>query len=87
VVIRVFTIVVLTAVLSAGAQTTGRTYTNPVYAGDMPDPTVLAWQGVYYAMGTTGDRRTADGRIFTLLRSTNLVDWQKLGGGADSAFG
>jgi beta-xylosidase len=79
-VIRVLAIVVLAAVLSAGAQTTGRTYTNPVYAGDMADPTVLSWQGVYYAMGTTGDRRTADGRIFTLLRSTNLVNWRKLGG-------
>ncbi len=57
-----------------------RTYTNPVYTGSMPDPFVLQYQGVYYAFGTTGGERKGDGRIFTLLRSTNLVDWQELGG-------
>ncbi|HKG92085.1 MAG TPA: twin-arginine translocation signal domain-containing protein, partial [Gemmatimonadaceae bacterium] len=61
----------------AGAK---RTYTNPVYAGSMPDPGVLLHQGVYYAFGTTGRERKGDGRIFTLLRSTNLVEWQELGG-------
>src|SRR3712207_6756009 len=57
-----------------------RTYTNPVYAGNMPDPGVLRHQGVYYAFGTTGRERKGDGRIFTLLRSTNLVAWEELGG-------
>jgi arabinan endo-1,5-alpha-L-arabinosidase len=55
------------------------TYTNPVYANDMPDPTVIRYNGVYYAFGTTGDRR-ANGRIFTALRSTNLVNWEEIGG-------
>lgn len=55
------------------------TYTNPVYDGNMPDPTVIRYKGVYYAMGTTGEHRV-DGRIFTLLRSTDLVHWEKLGG-------
>jgi beta-xylosidase len=57
-----------------------RTYTNPVYAGSMPDPSVVKYQGVYYAFGTTGNDRVSDGRIITVLRSTNLVDWEKLGG-------
>jgi arabinan endo-1,5-alpha-L-arabinosidase len=57
-----------------------KTYTNPVYAGSMPDPFVLRHQGVYYAFGTTGAGRKGDGRIFTLLRSTDLVDWRELGG-------
>ena len=57
-----------------------KTYTNPVYAGSMPDPGVLRHDGAYYAFGTTGRERKADGRIFTLLRSTDLVDWQELGG-------
>src|SRR5918911_419028 len=57
-----------------------RTYTNPVYAGSMPDPFVLRHRGVYYAFGTTGGERKADGRIFTVLRSTNLVDWRESGG-------
>ena len=61
-----------------GAQQ--NTYTNPVYAGSMPDPFVLRHRGVYYAFGTTGAERKRDGRIFTLLRSTDLVDWRELGG-------
>jgi GH43 family beta-xylosidase len=56
------------------------TYTNPVYAGSMPDPFVLLHQGTYFAFGTTGGDRKPDGRVFTALRSTNLVDWQELGG-------
>ena len=55
------------------------TYTNPVYAEDMPDPTVIRYNGVYYAFGTTGNRRV-EGLIFTELQSTNLVDWKKAGG-------
>ena len=57
-----------------------KTYTNPVYTGSMPDPFVLRHQGIYYAFGTTGSERKADGRIYTVLRSDNLVDWQELGG-------
>ncbi|MFN2514330.1 MAG: hypothetical protein ABR568_23320, partial [Pyrinomonadaceae bacterium] len=64
----------------ASVSSSPKTYTNPVYAGSMPDPFVLLYQGVYYAFGTTGGERKDDGRIFTLLRSTNLVDWQELGG-------
>lgn len=59
---------------------TTQTYANPVYAGNMPDPSVICHDGVYYAFGTTGQARKPDGRIFTLLRSTNLVDWTELGG-------
>ena len=57
----------------------GRSYTNPVYAGSMPDPSVIRHQDAYYAFGTTGGSRLPDGRIFTLLRSRNLVDWEPLG--------
>ena len=57
-----------------------RTYANPVYAGSMPDPGVLRHEGVYYAFGTTGRERKADGRVFTLLRSPDLVAWEELGG-------
>jgi arabinan endo-1,5-alpha-L-arabinosidase len=63
--------------LPAGVK---RTYQNPVYTGDMPDPSVKRLGEYYYAFGTTGDRRLPDGRIFTILRSTNLVDWEELGG-------
>jgi arabinan endo-1,5-alpha-L-arabinosidase len=57
-----------------------KTYTNPVYAGSMPDPGVLLHRGVYYAFGTTGGERKADGRVFTLLRSRDLFTWEELGG-------
>lgn len=64
----------------AASRHVGRTYVNPVYSGNMPDPTVLRHDGAYYAFGTTGRERKSDGRIFTVLRSTNLVDWTELGG-------
>lgn len=62
------------------SQQTGAQYSNPVYAGSMPDPSVIRHKGYYYAFGTTGRSRLEDGRIFTVLRSKNLVDWEKLGG-------
>jgi arabinan endo-1,5-alpha-L-arabinosidase len=55
-------------------------YTNPVYAGSMPDPSVIRHGKFYYAFGTTGADRLGNGRIFTVLRSENLVNWQQLGG-------
>lgn len=61
-------------------QPAGRRYRNPVYAGSMPDPFVLRHAGRYYAFGTTGEGRTADGRAFTVLRSPDLVTWEPLGG-------
>ena len=57
-----------------------QTYTNPVYAGSMPDPSVVRWHGFYYAFGTTGSERLSDGRIFTTLRSRDMVHWETLGG-------
>jgi hypothetical protein len=57
-----------------------RTYTNPVFAGSMPDPSVLKHGNEYFAFGTTGNHPRPDGRIYTVLRSTNLVDWEDLGG-------
>ena len=62
------------------AATTEATYTNPVYAAQFPDPFVLRHAGTYYAFGTTGDGRTADGRIFSLLTSKDLVRWTPAGG-------
>jgi beta-xylosidase len=46
----------------------------------MPDPSVIRHKGFYYAFGTTGNARTPDGRIFTTLRSPDLVTWENLGG-------
>jgi arabinan endo-1,5-alpha-L-arabinosidase len=57
-----------------------RTYTNPVVADDIPDPTIKKFGDYYYVFGTTSDRRLPDGRIFTALRSRDLVHWDNLGG-------
>ncbi len=62
------------------SQTTIPAYTNPVYAADVPDPSVKKFGNYYYVFGTTGTKRLSDGRIFTLSRSPDLVHWEPLGG-------
>lgn len=50
------------------------TYTNPVYAGDFPDPFILRLGDVYYAYATNSKDVNVQ-----LLRSTNLADWEYIG--------
>ena len=52
-------------------------YTNPVYGRSFPDPFVIKFKGQYYAYAT-GDAE--DGRIFPMLRSDDLVNWEELPG-------
>jgi GH43 family beta-xylosidase len=54
-----------------------RTYTNPVYPGDFPDPFVLRFNGRYYAYATGF---AEDGRAFRMLSSEDLVHWNAEGG-------
>ena len=61
-------------------------YTNPVYAGRMPDPGVLSYRGRYYAFGTTGASRLEDGRVFRVLTSRDLVNWKESGGALEPPF-
>lgn len=83
---RLLLLTFVTTYLSGCANTdrqsvnAGRTYQNPVFAGDMPDPTVRKLGRYYFAAGTTGAKRMADGRIFRWLRSKDLVNWEELGG-------
>lgn len=59
--------------------TTGQiTYQNPVSPGYLADPFVLRWKDEYFAFGTgpTAD----DGRIFPVLHSRNLAEWNPVGG-------
>lgn len=51
-------------------------FTNPVYADDFPDPSVLAVGGTFHAYGTQGG-----GANIQTLTSTDLVHWTK---GADA---
>src|SRR5687767_4540292 len=54
------------------------TYANPVYSHDFADPFVLRTRDAYYAYGTAAPG--PDGRIFPVLRSSDLVNWTPLGG-------
>ena len=58
----------------AAAQST-RTYSNPVMAGDFPDPTVIRVGGDYWATVTTGGWAPH----FSILNSADLVNWRVVG--------
>lgn len=53
------------------------TYLNPVYHREFPDPFVLKYYGEYWAYCTGF---WSDGRCFGILHSTNLVNWDEVGG-------
>lgn len=59
------------------ATTRRVTYQNPVFARDFPDPFVLKFRGEYWAY-CTGFQ--PDGRVFGILRSRDLAQWQEMGG-------
>lgn len=52
------------------------TFCNPVYPHSFPDPFVLKFRGEYFAY-CTGD--AADGNVFNILRSPDLVTWEQVG--------
>ncbi len=54
------------------------TYTNPVYPEYFADPFVLEHSGRYYAYGT--GLPSLSKRVFEVLRSDDLVNWESLGG-------
>jgi GH43 family beta-xylosidase len=54
--------------------TAGGTYLNPVYPRSFPDPFVLKFRGEYWGY-CTGFWN--DGRVFGILHSRDLVEWQE----------
>jgi GH43 family beta-xylosidase len=54
-----------------------KAYLNPVYPNSFPDPYVLKFRGEYFAYCTDF---AADGKVFGVLRSRDLVGWQAAGG-------
>src|ERR1700744_1746273 len=56
------------------------TYTNPVFAANVPDPSIKKFGDYYYVYGTTDAKHLPDGRIFKVLRSPDMVHWTLLGG-------
>ncbi|HEY0547348.1 MAG TPA: family 43 glycosylhydrolase [Pyrinomonadaceae bacterium] len=57
------------------AQAGDATYTNPVMAGDYPDPSVIRVGSDYWATTTSGDWSPQ----FQLMRSRDLVNWEIVG--------
>jgi beta-xylosidase len=57
------------------AQAGSATYTNPVIAGDYPDPSVIRVGSDYWATTTSGDWMPQ----FQLLRSRDLINWEIVG--------
>lgn len=52
-----------------------RAWQNPVVATDFPDPSAVRVDGVYWATSTS----TAGAPGFPLLRSTDLLSWERVG--------
>jgi beta-xylosidase len=76
-------IVVAIAALAVGSliprasqpAATSPSYRNPVLPGDYPDPSVIRVGREYWATATTSQWAP----IFPLLRSTDLVNWRRVG--------
>ncbi len=60
---------------SRGPRPRARTYTNPVWARDFPDPFIIRWEGKYYAYAT----HSGPGG-FQVMESPDLVHWTHRGG-------
>jgi xylan 1,4-beta-xylosidase len=65
----------LGAMFAAAAQGQKATYTNPVQAGDFPDPSVIRVGKDYYATATSSEW----GPEFPILHSRDLVNWNFVG--------
>jgi len=65
----------LMAAAATGQAQTGTSYTNPVAAGDYPDPSVIRVGRDYWATTTSSEW----GPHFPLLHSRDLVNWRQVG--------
>jgi len=55
-------------------------YENPVWHDYFADPFILRTGGNYFAYGTGSSPLELDGRAFPVLKSSDLVHWQYVGG-------
>jgi xylan 1,4-beta-xylosidase len=61
--------------LAAASPAGAATLTNPVLAGDHPDPTIVRVGDAFYASATSASWAP----IFPVFRSTDLVHWRQVG--------
>ena len=50
-------------------------FTNPVIKGDIPDPSVISYEGRYYAVGTSSEWAP----FYPMFVSDDLVNWEQYG--------
>ena len=62
-------------------------YENPVWYEYFADPFILKSGESYFAYGTGAAPLEPDGRAFPVLKSSDLVDWQYLGGSTEPTPG
>ena len=67
--------VLLCLLLSSAAAQKRATYTNPVIAGDFPDPSVIRVGDDYWTTATSGEWAP----VFLLMHSRDLVHWTARG--------
>jgi xylan 1,4-beta-xylosidase len=72
---RTYVALLLCLCLWVGGRAQSGTYSNPVMAGDYPDPSVIRAGADYWAMTTTGGWAPH----FSILRSADLVNWRIVG--------
>jgi len=70
-----FALLLALLALAAGGPATVPAAANPVVEGDRPDPTLLEFEGRFYAASTT----SAWAPLFPILRSDDLVTWREVG--------
>lgn len=66
-----------TDTMQASAQQIAKTYRNPVFRHDFPDPFALKFCGEYWGYCTGF---APDGKRFGVIRSRDLVNWSWVGG-------
>lgn len=70
--IALMTAVMFCSVVAAQMPTT---YLNPVIKGDVPDPSMVYFKGVYYAAGTSSEWAPH----YPIFKSQDLVNWEPCG--------
>lgn len=72
---KLFGVLFLLGAMLAAAQGQRATYTNPVQAGDYPDPSVIRIGKDYYATATSSEW----GPEYPIMHSRDLVNWNFVG--------
>ena len=73
--IAVLAVLCVAAPRAAAAAESGATYTNPVLAGDYPDPSIIRVGKDFWATATSSEW----GPQFPILHSRDLVNWKIIG--------